>query len=342
MNQIGISIVGDTLDNFVRYVGQAEGMGVDAIGMGDSQSLYHEMWVRTTLAAVNTSRARIGTWCSNPLTRHPAVMAGALATVDELSGGRAFLGIGPGDSAVYNIGHRPASLKSLEQYITAVRELLEHGTTTWEGREARLEWARPRVPIGMPASGPRALRLAGRVADIVWVCTGIEPEPVAEAYELLEQGAREAGRPLDDLEIWWVALLNIGDSYENAVDELKFALASYAHIIFRYTLDGKAVPPELADGVRRLCDGYQSRFHVAPGGINPNGQLVDSLGLTDYLARRLAIVGSVDQCVRRVLELRRAGVERLWFPIRFADKGPVMDGLQEVMAQLGENTLEGV
>ena len=120
------------------------------------------------------------------------------------------------------------------------------------------------------------------------------------------------------------------------LDELKFALASYAHIIFRCTLEDKAVPLDMADGIRRLCDGYQSRFHIAPGGINPNAQLVDSLGLTEYLARRLAIVGSVDQCVQRVRELRRAGVERLWFPIRFADKGPVMDGLQEVMALIGD------
>ena len=109
--KIGLSIVGDSLDNFVRYVRQAEEIGVEMVGMGDSQSLYHEMWVRTTLAAVNTRHVRVGTWCTNPVTRHPAVTASAIATIDELAGGRAFLGIAPGDSAVYNIGHRPASLR---------------------------------------------------------------------------------------------------------------------------------------------------------------------------------------------------------------------------------------
>ena len=334
MTSIGLTIVGDTLDNFVRYVRQADEMGVEKIGMGDSQSLYHEMWVRTTLAAVNTQHAGVGTWCTNPLTRHPAVMASAAASIDELTGGRAFLGIGPGDSAVYNIGYQPAKLETLEAYINTVRALLEKGESTWKGREAHLSWARGQIPIGLPASGPKALRMAGRLADVVWVNTGIDPEPVAQAYELLEQGAKEAGRTLDDIEVWWVALPNIGESYEAAVDELKFALASYAHIIFRFTLEGKAVPEHLSEKVRQLCDGYQSRFHVTPGGVNPNAQLVDQLGLTDYLAGRLALVGTPEQCIQRIQEVRKYGVERLWFPVRFADKGPVMNGLQQVMAGL--------
>ena len=91
MTSIGLSIVGDTLDNFIRYVRQAEEMGVEMIGMGDSQSLYHEMWVRTTMAAANTQRMRVGTWCSNPVTRHPAITASAIATIDDLTGGRAYL-----------------------------------------------------------------------------------------------------------------------------------------------------------------------------------------------------------------------------------------------------------
>ena len=176
------------------------------------------------------------------------------------------------------------------------------------------------------------------MADIVWVCTGIQADPVAEAYELLEEGAREAGRSLDDLEIWWVALLNVGESYERAVEELKFSLASYAHIIFRYTLEGKAVPPDLAQAIRRLCDGYQSQFHVTPGGVNPNAQLVDRLGLAHYLADRLAIAGTVDQCLSRIAEARRLGINRLWFPIRFADKGPVMSGLEQIMSGLGKHS----
>ena len=183
--------------------------------------------------------------------------------------------------------------------------------------------------------------MAGRLADIVWVCTGLQPEPVGPAYELLEAGARESGRSLEDLEIWWVALLNVCESKDAAIEELKFALASYAHIIFRFTLQGKAVPAHLADSVRQLCDGYQSRFHITPGETNPNAQLVDQLGLTEYLADRLTIAGTVDQCLQRMQEVSRHGIDRLSFPIRFADKGPVMNGLKQIMSRLGEQVQPG-
>jgi alkanesulfonate monooxygenase SsuD/methylene tetrahydromethanopterin reductase-like flavin-dependent oxidoreductase (luciferase family) len=73
----------------------------------------------------------------------------------------------------------------LEAYIHTVRALLETGTAEWEGRTAYLDYDHPPVPIAMPASGPRALRLAGRVADIVWVCTGFHAEAMAAAREHL-------------------------------------------------------------------------------------------------------------------------------------------------------------
>jgi 5,10-methylenetetrahydromethanopterin reductase len=329
--RLGITIVGDTLNNFIRYVQQADQAGIAAIGTGDSQTLYGELWVRCTLAGTYAKHAQVGPWATNPVTRHPSVTAGAAASLAELTGGRAYLGIATGDAAVYNIGRKPATLAQLEAYICTVRALLQTGTAEWEGRTVSLDYEHPPVPIAMPASGPRALRLAGRLADVVWVCTGVQPEAVAAARRHLAQGAAEAGRRLEDLDIWWVALLNVGPPHAQAIEQLKFSLASYAHIIFRYTLDGKAVPPEFAEPMRRLVDGYRSRFHIRAGEVNPNAQLVEDLGLTDYLADRLAIAGTVDECVERVQSLRALGIEQIWTPVRFADKAPLMRTLCEVL-----------
>ena len=69
--QLGVTIVGDSLDNFVRYVRQADEAGVAAIGSGDSQSLYHEVWSRCTLAGVNSEKALVGPWATNPVTSTP-------------------------------------------------------------------------------------------------------------------------------------------------------------------------------------------------------------------------------------------------------------------------------
>ena len=327
--RLGLTIVGDSLDNFRRYVQQADTAGVAAIGTGDSQTLYGEVWMRCTLAGIQASRALVGPWATNPVTRHPSVTAGAAATLAELTRGRAYLGISTGDAAVYNIGRKPATLARLEAYIHTVRALLETGTAEWEGRTAYLDYDHPPVPIAVPASGPRALRLAGRVADMVWVCTGFHAEAIEAAREHLAQGAAEAGRRLNDLDIWWIGLLNVGPERDTAIEQLKFSMASYAHIIFRYTLEGKAVPPEVAEPLRQLVDGYQSRFHIRPGEVNPNAQLCEELGLTDYLADRLAIAGPVETCVERLRDLKKLGVEQIWSPVRFADKAPLMQAICE-------------
>jgi 5,10-methylenetetrahydromethanopterin reductase len=333
--RLGMTIVGDSLENFRRYVQQADRAGVAAIGSGDSQTLYGELWVRCTLAGIYATQARVGPWATNPVTRHPSVTAGAAATLAELTGGRAYLGIATGDAAVYNIGQKPATLVGLETYIHTVRDLLEQGIASWEGRTVYLDYAHPPVPIAMPASGPRALRLAGRVADMVWVCTGLQPEVIAAAQAHLAQGAAEAGRRLEDLDIWWVALLNVGPPRQEAIAQLQFSLASYAHIIFRYTLEGKAVPPAVAEPLRRLVAGYQSRAHIRPGEVNPNARLVEELGLTTYLADRLTIAGTVEECLAQLKHLKTLGIEQIWTPIRFANKAPLMRVLcDELMPRL--------
>uniref|UniRef100_UPI0015C4496C hypothetical protein n=1 Tax=Candidatus Entotheonella palauensis TaxID=93172 RepID=UPI0015C4496C len=102
-----------------------------------------------------------------------------------------------------------------------------------------------------------------------------------------------------------------------------------AHIIFRYTLEGKAVPPEVAEPLTQLVERYQSRFHIQPGGVNPNAQMVEDLGLKTYLAERLAIAGPVEACLTRLHELEQLGVQQIWSPIRFADKAPLMRAICE-------------
>ena len=73
------------------------------------------------IAAMNTEKVEMGPFVTNPLTRHPSVTASAMATIDMLSGGRAFLGLGRGGSAVKMLGWRPAKWKEYEQSIHDMR-----------------------------------------------------------------------------------------------------------------------------------------------------------------------------------------------------------------------------
>ena len=92
-------------------VRQIEDWGFEMVGVPDAHWLWPDCYVTLTQCALNSQRLRMGTFVTNPLTRHPAVTAGAIASINELSDGRAFLGIGTGDSAVYNVGLKAAQTR---------------------------------------------------------------------------------------------------------------------------------------------------------------------------------------------------------------------------------------
>ena len=104
-----------------------------------------------TVAALNTSRVRLGPLVTNPLTRHLVVTASAMSSVDELSGGRAILGLGSGDSAIYTIGAPPATLAGLEDAMVTLGRLT--------GGEA-VERAGP--ALAGASLGPAGAGLSGR------------------------------------------------------------------------------------------------------------------------------------------------------------------------------------
>ena len=153
------------VDGFMRLARTADEGGIEMVSTGDTPVLLGDLYVGLTLIAQSTSRCRVASFITNPLTRHPVVAASAIASVDAISGGRAMLGISSGDSGVLNLGLEPARLGQLEEYIRVVRELWSSGKATYQGRQARLTWARRRIPVYMGPGGPAGLRLAGRVAD---------------------------------------------------------------------------------------------------------------------------------------------------------------------------------
>lgn len=312
--KIGMAIVSTDIQEYIQQVQLLDQAGIAMIGCGDSQALYHEQFIRCALAAEHTQQARVGTWITNPITRHPAVTAAAITTVDDIAPGRAFLGVGTGDSTVYNAGLRPARLDTLERFVHTLRELHQRGTSEWQGKPCSLTWAQRRIPIGMAVSGPRALRLAGQLADIVWVCFGLQEEHIRLAKQYLQEGAAAAGRTLDDIDLWWVAQGNIAANREMALDPIKPYLATLGHITFRFSLEGKAVPPHYQPQVTELARRYQPMRHF------DNLGLTDDLELTEYLANRFAIVGTPQDFVQQLQHLETMGVNQLFFYTALPDK----------------------
>jgi alkanesulfonate monooxygenase SsuD/methylene tetrahydromethanopterin reductase-like flavin-dependent oxidoreductase (luciferase family) len=307
---------GTTVRDFAAYrswLELAESIGFELLTCGDSQSLWADCFALMTFAAERTRRPDLAITVSNPCTRHPAVAASACAAVQQLAQGRFRFGLASGDSALRNIGVRPASVAEIESYALAVRALAAGGSFDWQGSALALHWLpRPApVPIWIAAEGPRTQRMAGRIADGVVLSNCLTPERRAAALENLGAGAAEAGRHIEDLEIWDMCNLVFAPSESEGIDRIRSVLAGTANHVFRFTLEGKALPPELVPRVKGLMGEYQSRFHAQPGARNPNEDLIDKYGLRDWLARQGTIAGPPERCVERLHEVAGYGVRNL-------------------------------
>jgi 5,10-methylenetetrahydromethanopterin reductase len=306
---------------FMDLVRMAEDYGAAAIGTYDSAFLGGDAYVRATLMAMASRRAAIGLRPSNPLTREPQVMASFLASIDSMTGGRAFLDMASGDSAVFNIGYPAASRARIEDYVTCVRGLLAQGEATYQGRPQRVRWAsqavRPRVPISICAEGPRMLHLGGRIGDGVIAGTGLLPEVIRDTVARIHTGAREAGRDPAEVDIWFTTRNALDADRDTAMERVQASVSSILNHSMRFGLDGKLVPDALRARVQEYVDGYELYDHVLQGGRNP--KRMDELGLTDYALRRFALAGAPRDWIARIEELAEAGATKLWVGLGGSD-----------------------
>ena len=313
----------------------AEDVGFSLVGVADSQSVFRELYATMALCAQATRHVRIGPSVTNPVTRHPAVAASGIATIDEIAPGRAFFGIGSGDSAILNLAERPATLADMRAYIEAMRALLTTGEAAWQGRTTRLTWAKRAIPLYLSAEGPKTLQLAGEIADGVIVNVGLEPSIVRDAVAHVHTGARRAGRDPASIDLWTLVRANVTDDVAAGVSEITMELASNAHHVFRFTLEGKHVPDDLADAIRRVQKGYQPVAHEALG-PSPNAALLDAEpALRAYLADRFGAVGPAPVVAEKLRAVVDAGISGLLITGFVTERTKLIQALgEDVLARL--------
>ncbi len=296
--------------NVITIARAAEDAGFELLGLGDNQSLWQDVYVSLTLAAEATSKIRLGPCVTNLVTRHAAVTASAIATVDEVSAGRAFLGVGSGDSSVLNIGARPARLTEVETGVKSIRAMLSGQEVSDGDRTMHVRWSTRAVPIFVAAEGPKGLALAGRVADGAFVSFGLTSADIQAAEQHIAGAAVAAGRTQDAVEVWHAARVTMAGTDSEARQRARSGMASVAHHALRLPRAAIGVPLDLVDPLEELNAKYRTAEH-AELGDSFNARLVDYLGLMPYLTSRYGMVGTVEQCARRVAELSRSGIRRL-------------------------------
>jgi 5,10-methylenetetrahydromethanopterin reductase len=298
-------------DWYRRWLGTAEAAGFEMLTTGDSQSLWADPFVSMTVAAQATTSPRIGLTVSNPMTRHPAVVASALIALQQISGGRMVFGFSSGDSALRNIGVAPASLAKMEAFGQAVKGLCAGETVEFDGQELTMRWGAYATPIWMSAEGPRTQFLAGRIADGVVLSNALDAEAFAVANANIAAGAAAAGRSMEDIEIWCMAAMCPAPTEAEGIAKLRFLLAGTANHVYRFHTDDKGLPAEYQGKIAELKRRYDSTAHATPARAEHNAALVEELGLVEFLARRSVIAGPVERRIERIRECQAAGATNL-------------------------------
>jgi len=275
--------------------------GWDLLGIADTPGNAMDVWVALALAAERTARVPLSACVTNLVTRHPSVTAGAAAAVDALSAGRLILGLGTGHSGVTNVGAAASTPADFRRGLVDVR-----------ARLADAAGGTRRVPVYAAASGPGALRAAGAVADGVFVNYGLGPEHVTRARECIAEGARETGRTLDDIDVWWIACLDVNESRDAAFEKLGNILGFVGAYIVGPHPERRDVPAPLVEPMRELRRTYTTRR------AQMDPALTRRLGVFEYLRTRLAIAGTPDDCAGQVRAAVDAGARRLMFTVSLA------------------------
>ncbi len=278
-------------------------LGWDVALQPDSQLRRRDTYVLLAAAARATTRIALGPLIANPVTRHPTVTASSIATIDELAPGRTLLGWGVGDTAVRLAGLRPARVKELEAGARLMRALLDgESVEVGAARPARLPHHRP-VPIWIAAGGPRTLRMAGGVADGVFIRVGTHPANIATAVEAIRAGAAEAGRDPVTVRLGAVFHTVLVDDPDRAMTMARSMAAGYYE--YSPALFG---PPRLAwtgadpETLKRRHHVWPD-FHHAPD-LEASGRVVDFLPAS--AADAFSLHGGPGEVTERLIEVLRS------------------------------------
>jgi 5,10-methylenetetrahydromethanopterin reductase len=284
----------------------AERDGWDGLAFTDSQNLGGDTFAALAIAAQVTERITLATGATNPATRHPAVVASAIATIQVESHGRAFLGIARGDSALAYIGQQPMPLADFAVALRRVQAYLRGEAVECNGFASQIQWlaaahvARPLMSVA--ATGPKVIRIAAGVADAITFSVGADPERVRSCIALARQARAQAGLPP----------LRLG-AYINAVAHPDVAVArelvrGRLGVYARFSTMSRSVLDALPEPDRRVAEDLVSRYdmqsHAASGARH-------EAALADDFVDRFGIVGPSEHVAERLSRLVALGLDHV-------------------------------
>ncbi len=307
--EFGVTVLPDPpFSRWLELIKLVEHHGFGYAWTYDSHVLWQESFPMLAVAARETSKVKLGHFVTNAATREPTVLASSYATLHDISDGRMVMGVGRGDSAVRYIGQQPMKVAQFELALRMVRDFMNGREVDWNDRDLQLKWVRPElpdIPVWVAGYGPKALAVAGRVADGVIIQLA-DPEIISWIMDTARRAAEEAGRDPSQLKCIVGAPSHVTDDLADAREQVRWFPAMVSNhvmdLIDRYGADGSTVPKALTDYVqaRKFYD-YNEHSRVGA----KHGEFV-----TDEICDRFCVLGSTEQIKAKLRELEAVGVDQ--------------------------------
>ena len=232
-------------------------------------------------------------------------MASAFATLHHVSGGRAHIGVGRGDTALELIGVRPPSARQFEAQLEHLQSYLRGEPVDVQGFESRITWlpleGESKVPVDVFGSGPHVIMAGARLGDRVTVTVGAKPERVEWAVQTVRDGRAAAGLDAETGTVGAFVVVGVGTN-QRAIEELVRGNASIsAHF-------QRGVASSLSRSDAAVVEGVTSDYDNYHHGLEHAAQ---SEELPDDFLRRFCVIGPPEECVERLGRLIELGLSHL-------------------------------
>ncbi len=322
----------DELLELARIVDHA---GVGRLGISDV-ALFRDSLQLQALCAAATRNVRIGSLVTNPYVRHPAIVAAALGTLNEVSKGRAFLGIGVG-AGLSGIGiEQPRPTRLLEEFLTAVRELLSGGDVNLDGPTYRIKGARLQgeiagaVPVVIGTRSRLVSRLAGQMADAVVVgARELTGNALLRYLDWVAEGAVSAGR--DPAEVDVAPRVTICVSHDG--EQARRSVALYAaHYLSLGGAERSLLSATEFERISSLASQATGWYFEPDVSYPPE---LDSL-VGPEIIERFAIAGTPAECLPKLEMLSRMGFDSVSMNVAAVRRpgSSMYEGLRETLEGL--------
>ena len=248
-----------------RLAADIEALGFDYLLCPDTQNLSPDPYGQLSLAAAATTRLRLGTGVTNPITRAAAVTATAIATLQQESGNRAICVIGRGDSSAAHIGVKNATTAQLKTYVEQLRAYLRGEEVSLGDKQSKLRWLEtedvPPAPIDIACTGPKTIRMAADVGDRISFAVGSAPERIAWALETCHARLQETGRDRKNISIGAFINLVCDPDEQRAIGLGRMIAGMVAHFAGMKNAPVDHLPPQLKGLAKKMQSQYDMAHH---------------------------------------------------------------------------------